>query len=257
MKIFLSVGHSILKNGACTSASGYVNEYQYCKEVGAILRDYLISQGHNVTFIVCPERTFTSSAQEKTYKLNIERSKNYDLVAELHLNSNDNATAHGCEVFYYAGDSKGKSYATRINAKLGEIFKGRGAKTSKSIGGLYMVDATRATAVLVESFFCSNKNDCNVGTDKNLVARKIAEGIVGGNIPASGNGSAGKRFLVKVLCNLNIRSGPGVRYKKTGCITDNGTYTIVETQDVNGVPWGKLKSDAGWISIHDKYVKRV
>lgn len=256
MKIFLSVGHSILKSGACTSASGYINEYQYCKEMGAILRDYLLSQGHNVTFVVCPERTFTNKSQEKPYKLNIERSGGYDLVVELHLNSSDNATAHGCEVFYYAGDSKGKSYATRINAKLGEIFKGRGAKTSASIGGLYMVDATRATAVLVESFFCSNKNDCNVGTDKNLVARKIAEGIIGINIP-SGNENSSGSFLVRVLCDLNIRTGPGIGYKKVGCITNKGTYTILETKDVNGVPWGKLKSDAGWISVHPKYVQRI
>ena len=59
-------------------------------------------------------------------------------------------------------------------------------------------------------------------------------------------------FKVKVTCDeLNIRSGPGVKYKKVGCITDKGVYTIVE-QSGN---WGKLKSGAGWISL--KYVKGV
>ncbi|HBF1195323.1 TPA: N-acetylmuramoyl-L-alanine amidase, partial [Clostridioides difficile] len=29
MKICITVGHSILKNGSCTSADGVVNEYQY------------------------------------------------------------------------------------------------------------------------------------------------------------------------------------------------------------------------------------
>ena len=58
-------------------------------------------------------------------------------------------------------------------------------------------------------------------------------------------------FLVKVTCDdLNIRSGPGTKYKKVGHIIDKGTYTIVET---NG-NWGKLKSGAGWICL--KYTSR-
>ena len=59
-------------------------------------------------------------------------------------------------------------------------------------------------------------------------------------------------FKVKVTADgLNIRKGPGASYAKVGCITDKGTYTIVET---NG-NWGKLKSGAGWICLD--YTKRV
>lgn len=61
-----------------------------------------------------------------------------------------------------------------------------------------------------------------------------------------------KGFLVKVTATaLNVRAGAGVQYKKTGCIRDKGTYTIVETKG----NWGKLKSGLGWISL--KYTKRV
>lgn len=60
-------------------------------------------------------------------------------------------------------------------------------------------------------------------------------------------------FKVKVKVDgLNIRKGPGTSYAKVDCITDKGTYTIVET---NG-NWGKLKSGAGWINISDKYVTK-
>lgn len=63
-----------------------------------------------------------------------------------------------------------------------------------------------------------------------------------------------KEFKVRVTASsLNIRSGAGTSYKKVGCITDKGVYTIIET---NG-SWGLLKSKVGWISISDKYVKRV
>ena len=36
-KAVISVGHSILKNGMCTSASGVVNEYQYNKALAPLL----------------------------------------------------------------------------------------------------------------------------------------------------------------------------------------------------------------------------
>ena len=61
-----------------------------------------------------------------------------------------------------------------------------------------------------------------------------------------------KGYLVRVTANaLNIRSGPGTKYKTTGVITDKGTYTIVETSG----KWGKLKSGKGW--IHLNYTKKV
>lgn len=60
------------------------------------------------------------------------------------------------------------------------------------------------------------------------------------------------KMLVKVTCDeLNIRSGPGTKYKKCGCITDKGTYTIVEVKG----NWGRLKSGAGWICL--KYTKAL
>ena len=59
-------------------------------------------------------------------------------------------------------------------------------------------------------------------------------------------------YLFKVTCDdLNIRTGPGTRYKVCGHITDKGTYTIVEEQN----NWGRLKSGAGWICL--RYGKKV
>lgn len=44
-KAVISVGHSILKNGMCTSASGVVNEYQYNKALAPLLKVYLEKNG--------------------------------------------------------------------------------------------------------------------------------------------------------------------------------------------------------------------
>lgn len=59
-------------------------------------------------------------------------------------------------------------------------------------------------------------------------------------------------YQVKVTADaLNIRSGPGTNYTKTGCITDKGVYTIVAE---NGT-WGFLKSKIGWISLN--YTEKI
>lgn len=65
-------------------------------------------------------------------------------------------------------------------------------------------------------------------------------------------------FLVKVsITDLNIRSGPGANYGRTGRFTGIGSFTIVEVKSGQGstAGWGKLKSGAGWISLD--YVKRI
>lgn len=62
-------------------------------------------------------------------------------------------------------------------------------------------------------------------------------------------------YLVKVsIPNLNIRTGPGTNYGKTGKFTGIGVFTIVEEADGQGASkWGLLKSYAGkrngWIAL--------
>lgn len=59
-------------------------------------------------------------------------------------------------------------------------------------------------------------------------------------------------YMVKVsITDLNIRTGAGTNYSKTGEYTGIGTFTIVEEQAGQGSDsgWGKLKSGAGWISL--------
>ena len=65
MKILLSVGHSILKNGRCTSADGRpyggILEYAYNKEIAMKVQTYLQSAGHEVKLLICPEFQFSRS----------------------------------------------------------------------------------------------------------------------------------------------------------------------------------------------------
>ena len=73
-----------------------------------------------------------------------------------------------------------------------------------------------------------------------------------------GGKPVGSEFKVRVIDDaLNIRKAPGTSSEVVGVIRGGGVYTIVSTQTVGSVRWGRLKSGAGWISLGSKYVKEV
>ena len=70
--------------------------------------------------------------------------------------------------------------------------------------------------------------------------------------PAKPSKPVESAFEVKVTINdLNIRTGPGTNYDKTGKFIEPGVYTIVEKKNGQGskTGWGRLKSGQGWISL--------
>lgn len=65
-------------------------------------------------------------------------------------------------------------------------------------------------------------------------------------------------FLVRVLDpELNIREGAGTQHPVVNVIRDKGVYTIVEETKIGSTPWGRLKSGAGWISLGEKYSRKI
>lgn len=198
MKIFLSVGHSILKNGNCTSADGRAQggclEYAFCKELAPYIKKYLERVGHKVTMVICPEGKLAVSNDEKNYKLNIENNGDFDLAVELHLNA-FNGQAYGSEVYYMS--EVGKRYADAVVSKLGTVFHNRGSVENPH---LYMLNKTKAPAILIESFFCDNKSDYEkakqAGFDR--LGRKIAEGIHGSTIKTDDEVEDAKIYYVQV-----------------------------------------------------------
>ncbi len=178
MKIALTVGHSILKNGNITSANGVINEYKYNKALAPLIAKYLTKLGHPVNVIICPEKKFNISKDESTYKLNLVNNGNYDLVVELHLNASTSSSAKGCEVLYIS--NKGKEYAERVQSNLSTLFKDRGIVHRDN---LYMLTKTKPVAIMLETFFCTSVSDCKTGEDKDKIAKLIAEGIANKKLP--------------------------------------------------------------------------
>lgn len=125
----------------------------------------------------------------------------------------------------------------------------------------------------------NHKNGCNMTAHRDYAAKacpgdyifslegKIAEEVnkrlAGGPTPEptptptpTPTPDPGLPYKVRVTCAvLNIRKGPGLNYKVTGQIKDKGIYTIVAEDKTGALPWGKLKSGAGWICLN--YTKKL
>ena len=232
MKLLLTVGHSILKNGNCTSADGRpyggVLEYTYNKGIVNQIAAYLREVGHTVDTLVCPELQFSRSTEEKDYKLSRANSGGYDLVAELHLNASALHNARGCEVLYIS--ESGKAVAQRIQEQLAKAFKSRGIQKRT---GLYMLKSTKPTAVMIESFFCDNSEDCEIA-EKTNVALMIAQGIHGGAIvPEKESSGANKGILYRVQTGAFRNKNNAERLKAD--LIGKGFDAFVTAVDVDGV----------------------
>lgn len=68
----------------------------------------------------------------------------------------------------------------------------------------------------------------------------------------------GDEFLIRVKDDeLNVREGVGVGSAVCAKLKKGEVYTIVETKLYGKVPWGRLKSGAGWVSLLPKYVTKI
>nr|WP_297935389.1 N-acetylmuramoyl-L-alanine amidase [uncultured Lachnoclostridium sp.] len=177
MKICISVGHSMLKNGNITSADGTEfgggNEYRFCKEFAPALKKCLENAGHEVTIVRVPEKSIASVTEEKKYKIAKYNAKKYDLNLELHLNAASSAKACGTEALFVS--KAGEKIAEAIIAKLSELYKNRGTKKRTD---LYFLKQTSAPAVLLELFFCTNPSEWKKAqVNKRKMARLITEAI--------------------------------------------------------------------------------
>lgn len=182
MNIFVCVGHANYGNGVISSADGTskggVNEYKYNKELAPYVVKWLQAAGHKATLCIAPEGKLHSLNEEINYFIGEEHKQDYDLAVQLHLNASD-GRGYGTEAYAY--NESGKKVAEAICAKLGTVWKNRGAKIST---GLYWTRKTKAKAVLIESFFCDNAADYQKAKDLGMDAhgKLIAEGIIGKSI---------------------------------------------------------------------------
>lgn len=211
-------------------------------------------------------------------------SKGCNLFISLHSNAvggkvgNENVDR---VMVYGPINGKGKDIADKLGKCIREVMstkQGSYVETRQGNHGDYYGVIRGATAVgtiglLVEHSFhsCTRSarwllEESNLDKLARAEAAVLAEyyGLSGGQGNTgteSGSGSTGDEsvpFRVRVaIDDLNIRTGPGTDYAKTGRYTGKGVFTIVEVKTGQGskAGWGRLKSGAGWISLD--YAARI
>lgn len=204
MKIGILIGHGKYENHYDPGAvsSGY-EEFKICKEIGRYCYNHLVNNYQCEPVLVNYKADL--NLKERIALCSTGKLKDCDLILELHMNS-FNKPASGTEVYYYNGDSKGKSYAEAISKALSDAFKipNRGAKPGNQFG---IIRQTKPRALLVETMFISSDDLQNV---KTAAGQKKAGEIISRTIATQ----------AKLKAKTNEEPSSGLYYVQTGAFSD-------------------------------------
>ena len=152
MKIAFVIGHTRIKRGAYSEYFKRT-EWKFWKGFECEL---------NKIGDVFYHKNFSSSYNNRQISMS-KRTKDYDLVFELHFNSLD-SIASGCEALYYYKNNQTKYISHRFCAEYTKITgsRNRGVKplSSREQRGYGFVYNQVPNAVILEPFFGDNLNDC-------------------------------------------------------------------------------------------------
>ena len=165
MKVFLNPGHDInLDSGAVNPVYG-TRECDVARNAGKMLAQYLETAG-------CEVRTL----QDDDLGLVCAESNNWgaDVFVSLHCNA-FNTVARGTETLYksFNGQQLAQCIQDQIINSINTVDRG-----VKKRDGLWVLNGTNATAVLVEMAFIDNEDDHSLlMNDLDTIVRAIARGI--------------------------------------------------------------------------------
>ena len=156
-KVAVIIGHCKDQPGAYSKAVG--SEYQYNSGIASTLIDVAdvfkyddFDKGYTQTII--------QDMKPKT--------KDYDLVLELHFNSFTNPHANGVEALYYHSNMEakaiGQEFCMLMNAEFGSTVRGAKPLKDASQRGFACVAYQVPTTLILEPFFCTSSEAMQFGT---------------------------------------------------------------------------------------------
>lgn len=257
MKICLDAGHYGKYNQSPVNKKYYESEMTW--KLHIYLKEDL--EKHGIKVVV------TRSEQSRDLALTKRgnAAKGCDLFLSLHSNACNTESEDfplACCTVSGKADKIGQILADvtakTMNTKQGGRIWKRQGNNGDYYGVLRGAAAVGVPGVLMEHSFHTNNRSANwLLVDSNL--KKLAAAEAQAIAEFYGIENPGKiepavsedPYLVRVsIDNLNIRTGPGISYKKTSRYTGKGIFTIVETKG----NWGRLKA-GGWICLD--YAARV
>ncbi|PEK91460.1 N-acetylmuramoyl-L-alanine amidase [Bacillus mycoides] len=152
-------------------------------------------------------------------------SHSVDLVISFHLNAY-NGSANGVEVCYYDQQSLAAKVSAQLSKDIG--WSNRGAKQRND---LYVLNSTKAPAILIELGFIDNDDDmAKWNVDK--IANSIVYALTGQTVSGASSNSGGE----------NISNSGGYQYVKSGGFGVSMSEEVLNAMNERGIK-GKVVSD--------------
>lgn len=170
MNITVHAGHAP-KGKLLHGAVGIVDESERAREiVTSIVK--IASEEYCETFHDITRDDLVYSLEGLRNRANAICNQKNDLNISIHLNSAAKLSANGTEVLYCNPELRGLSEVMSAEIANALGIKNRG---SKFRGDLFFLKSTTARAILIESFFCTNQDDCNsyINNGNEKIARAI------------------------------------------------------------------------------------
>lgn len=179
-KVVIDPGHGGFDPGAIGITGS--KEKEITLAVSLLVGDYLVKNGLEVVYTRSSDYIPWPNNERDDLKARVEISNNEkpDVFVSIHANKYYKETAHGIETYYYQGSAASEDLARRIQSNLINDT-GRVDRGIKRGNGLYVVNNTDATSVLVELGFISNPEEESLLTDptyQKIYAQSIAKGII-------------------------------------------------------------------------------
>lgn len=158
VRIAFIVGHTKLKPGVKN-----FQEYPENKFHKMIADNYLCN--YDIYYHDSYNMGYTAMCNRTAKRVADEEAKNgkYDLIFLLHFNSAESPQANGAEIWHYFSNEKakeiGRLYLRKICKQFDITNRGIKALYNRKQRGFAMVGGLDSTAILLEPFFSSNKNE--------------------------------------------------------------------------------------------------
>lgn len=235
LKINIHAGHNPDGWVAC-GAVGLIKESTQARKVKNYVKKYLKVAGHKIYDCTCE-----NGISQKDVLNKIVRKCNahtVDLDVSIHFNSGasdekGNGRTTGTEVLVYASGKMPDKAATNITKEIAKLgFANRGVKARPD---LYVLNATKAPALLVECCFVDDADDVKLYN-----AKKMAQAITVGILNTY---ATYKVATVKKIKKWNDKG------KKTGYLAKGKECNIDKVAFINGYLMGHRKAAGDWIRL--------
>jgi len=151
-KVAFVIGHHRVAKGAYSYVLN-VSEYSLWNE---FYDNYLCDVGDK--FVHDTSKGYLNRQNKMSVK-----TKDYDLVFELHFNSAGSTQAHGAEALVYYTNKKmaqvGQYFCELMSRDL--CYRNRDVKLISGGNGFGFLQKTKGSAIILEPFFGSNEADCH------------------------------------------------------------------------------------------------